>query len=296
MPPLNVAVAPHAEVLSEPVLTTSLSLNGGTLHLPAPAALDEEVAPGLKLVLMLSGRLSYRLDDQAPVAIAGPAFHLSVGRDTVQSQNRFEADALRYVAVRMPWPVHDDALGEALRPLFELADGRSRLCATFDQRAGAPLQAIARQMLACPLQGAVRRLYLSGKALELTASAMEQVLASARGGPAPQAGAARLSSRDTRCLQQARELLLHRLQDPPTLPQLAREVGINVTKLTGGFRQLFGHSVYGFVREQRMAQAYRLLSAGEISVAEAAWSCGYSDSHFTKVFHKRYGVRPSDLH
>ena len=89
--------------------------------------------------------------------------------------------------------------------------------------------------------------------------------------------------------------MLASLQQPPTLPELARRAGINVNKLTTGFRQLFGCSVYAFVREQRMAQAHALLAAGEMSVSEAAYACGYTDSHFSKAFQRRYGVLPSAL-
>ncbi|WP_373745158.1 helix-turn-helix transcriptional regulator, partial [Achromobacter insuavis] len=74
-----------------------------------------------------------------------------------------------------------------------------------------------------------------------------------------------------------------------------RRAGINVNKLTTGFRQLFGCSVYAFVREQRMAQAHALLAAGAMSVSEAAYACGYTDSHFSKAFQRRYGVLPSAL-
>ncbi|WP_390349001.1 helix-turn-helix transcriptional regulator [Variovorax boronicumulans] len=99
-----------------------------------------------------------------------------------------------------------------------------------------------------------------------------------------------------RKLRDAQDILLQRLQAPPTLPELARLSGTNVNKLTLGFRQLFGCSVYDFVREQRLELAYRMLAAGGISVADAALACGYTDSHFTKVFRKRYGVAPSALH
>lgn len=89
--------------------------------------------------------------------------------------------------------------------------------------------------------------------------------------------------------------LRQRLNDPPSLPELARLAGTNVNKLTTGFRQLFGCSVYEFVRAQRLDLAYRLIAAGHGSVAQAAQACGYTDSHFTKVFRQRFGVAPSAL-
>jgi len=93
----------------------------------------------------------------------------------------------------------------------------------------------------------------------------------------------------------ARDVLNDRLQAPPSLPLLAREVGINVNKLCAGFRQQFGTTVHGYVRERRLATAFELLSARRISVSEAAWQCGYTDSHFAKVFRARFGMLPNTL-
>lgn len=98
-----------------------------------------------------------------------------------------------------------------------------------------------------------------------------------------------------RAVLAARDVLDERLQAPPSLPALAREVGINVNKLCAGFREQFGTTVHGYVRERRLATAFELLSARRISVSEAAWQCGYTDSHFTKVFRARFGVLPNTL-
>lgn len=142
-------------------------------------------------------------------------------------------------------------------------------------------------MLLCPLQGTARRVYLAGKALELAATVMA--------GLEQRGGASTLRAHDVRRLRAAQDILRQRLDDPPSLPELARLAGTNVNKLTTGFRQLFGCSVYEFVRAQRLDLAYRLIAAGHGSVAQAAQACGYTDSHFTKVFRQRFGVAPSAL-
>lgn len=98
-----------------------------------------------------------------------------------------------------------------------------------------------------------------------------------------------------RAVLAARDVLEERLQTPPSLPVLAREVGINVNKLCAGFRAQFGTTVHGYVRERRLATAFELLSARRISVSEAAWQCGYTDSHFAKVFRARFGMLPNTL-
>ncbi|CAB3912304.1 helix-turn-helix transcriptional regulator [Achromobacter ruhlandii] len=270
-----------------------MSLAGGTLRFERGERVLEDLAPGLKLVLVLDGELRYRVPGAPAAQVSGPLLHLSLCRDPLRMEHEFGARrSLRFVSLRTSL----EHLRESLS--LEPADIAGLLRAPRDGapyadanlRLAAPLQALGRQMLACPMQGALKRMYLSAKALELTALALGALqpapAASTPGGP---------SRADVERLHHARDLLLADLQHPPTLPELARRVGVNVNKLTTGFRQLFGCSVYACVREQRMAQAHALLAAGEMSVSEAAYACGYTDSHFSKAFQRRYGVLPRAL-
>lgn len=270
-----------------------MSLAGGTLRFERGERVLEDLAPGLKLVLVLDGELRYRVPGAPAAQVSGPLLHLSLCRDPLRMEHEFGARrSLRFVSLR----TSQEHLRESLS--LEPADIAGLLRAPRDGapyadanlRLAAPLQALGRQMLACPMQGALKRMYLSAKALELTALALGALQ------PAPAASTPDGPSRaDVERLHHARDLLLADLQHPPTLPELARRVGVNVNKLTTGFRQLFGCSVYACVREQRMAQAHALLAAGEMSVSEAAYACGYTDSHFSKAFQRRYGVLPSAL-
>ncbi|WP_232734857.1 AraC family transcriptional regulator [Achromobacter ruhlandii] len=276
-----------------PAATPAMSLAGGTLRFERGERVLEDLAPGLKLVLVLDGELRYRVPGAPAAQVSGPLLHLSLCRDPLRMEHEFGAcRSLRFVSLRTSL----EHLRESLS--LEPADIAGLLRAPRDGapyadanlRLAAPLQALGRQMLACPMQGALKRMYLSAKALELTALALGALQ------PPPAASTPDGPSRaDVERLHHARDLLLADLQHPPTLPELARRVGVNVNKLTTGFRQLFGCSVYACVREQRMAQAHALLAAGEMSVSEAAYACGYTDSHFSKAFQRRYGVLPRAL-
>ncbi|MGE4437470.1 helix-turn-helix transcriptional regulator [Achromobacter sp.] len=275
-----------------PAVMPAMSLAGGTLRFERGERMQEDLAPGLKLVLVLEGELRYRVPGAPAAQVSGPLLHLSLCRDPLRMEHEFGARrALRFVSLRTSLAHLRESLSlepiDIARLLRAPRDGAPYADANL--RLAAPLQALGRQMLACPMQGALKRMYLSAKALELTALALGALQ------PAPAATSAGLSCADTECLHHARDLLAADLQHPPTLPELARRVGINVNKLTTGFRQLFGCSVYAFVREQRMARAHALLAAGAMGVSEAAYACGYTDSHFTKAFQRRYGVLPSAL-
>lgn len=266
-----------------------LVLNGGTLNAVQRARTMEENDAGLKVVLVLRGKLTYDMGYRNAVHIEGPAFHVSVSRDPFVVRHQYDAtDRLQYVAVRMPAASLTGAFDGDLAHLCGVSGSAlpKRCPMVLDRRADKALQALGRQMLFCPLQGLLRDLYLRGKALELTAAVMTDIQCRSD---------VRLTSHDVERLHQARDIVMQRLQTPPALPELARLSGINVSKLTQGFRTLFGCSVHDYVRERRLELAYRLLSCGEISVAHAADVCGYTDSHFTKAFRRRFGILPSQL-
>lgn len=153
------------------------------------------------------------------------------------------------------------------------------------------VQALAWQMIGCPLQGTARRLYLSGKALELLAFALDETRMACE--DCPLVKSATLTPRDIERLHSARRILLSELSDPPTLPILAARIGTNATKLSSGFREMFGTSVYAFVKGARLDEARLLLEAGEASITDVARRLGYHRASFATVFRERFGVTPS---
>ncbi|HEX2188419.1 MAG TPA: AraC family transcriptional regulator, partial [Longimicrobiaceae bacterium] len=133
-------------------------------------------------------------------------------------------------------------------------------------------------------------LFLEAQILEL----LGMQLAGLRQPPRP--GGLRLSRSDVDGIHAARELLLARLADPPSLAELARHALTNEFKLKRGFKALFGTSPYAYLLEHRLELARAHLLDTEWTVAEIARRVGYSDpAHLTHAFRKRYGQRPSDL-
>ncbi|VCU71394.1 Regulatory protein PchR [Pigmentiphaga humi] len=286
--------APVPEQWHVPAVTASLSISGGILRADRDQAITEHNEAGLKLVLLLGGELRYSMQRHRSMGIKGPAVHLSLSRSPFTVSHSFHAATpLQYVAVRMPEEVLQEGLDVDIG-LHARQRGRGADTPFFlDRQANRILQALGRQLLACPLRGNLRDLYLAGKALELTSSVLAG-LELATAGTA-QGDALTLSPRQLEALHEARALLLEQLSEPPGLAALGRQVGLNVTTLTRGFRTLFGCSVYQFVRDQRLELAYRMLAAGRCSVAHAASAAGYSDSHFSKAFQKRFGIAPRGL-
>jgi AraC-like DNA-binding protein len=91
----------------------------------------------------------------------------------------------------------------------------------------------------------------------------------------------------------AKDIIISRMTEPPTLNNLAIEVEISLKKLKEGFKQVYGASVYVFLLDYKMQVSKRLLSSGNYNVNEVALKVGYSTAtHFINAFKKKFGTTP----
>ncbi|AFY49094.1 DNA-binding domain-containing protein, AraC-type [Nostoc sp. PCC 7524] len=146
------------------------------------------------------------------------------------------------------------------------------------------------QILQCPYQGVTKRIYLESKALELMALLIADELALGES----KKGAYYLKSDDIDRIHYAKDILLQNIDNPPSLIELAHQVGLNDCTLKRGFRQVFGTTAFGYLHHQRLEKAGQLLAIGEMSIGEVARAVGFADrSYFAAAFRKQYGVNPS---
>lgn len=104
----------------------------------------------------------------------------------------------------------------------------------------------------------------------------------------------RISELDEIKIRKAKEILISNLASPPTIPQLAKQVGINELKLKTGFKRVFSDTVYNYLSSYRMEKAKYMLQSENKSVTEVAVEVGYSSfSKFSNAFRKKFGVNPS---
>ncbi|WYX22103.1 AraC family transcriptional regulator [Achromobacter xylosoxidans] len=209
--------ASHPELdWAVPAATPAMSLAGGTLRFERGERVLEDLTPGLKLVLVLEGELRYRVPGAPAAQVSGPLLHLSLCRDPLRMEHEFGARrSLRFVSLRTSLDHLRDSLSLEPADIVRLlrAPCHDDPYAEANLRLAPPLQALGRQMLACPMQGPLKRMYLSAKALELTALALG-ALQPAQAAPPPPG----LSRADTERLHHARDLLLADLQHPPPCP------------------------------------------------------------------------------
>ncbi|WP_051940544.1 AraC family transcriptional regulator [Phaeacidiphilus oryzae] len=104
--------------------------------------------------------------------------------------------------------------------------------------------------------------------------------------PGSAAGAGRLAA------ARARELLLSRMERPPSLDELAAEVGARPFPLLRVFRDAYGLPPHAWLTQERVRRARRLLDGG-VRPAEAAVRVGFVDqAHLTRHFRRMLGVPP----
>ncbi len=139
-------------------------------------------------------------------------------------------------------------------------------------------------------QDMARTAYLEAKATEFISNHLHYFRLEHDGG------AEGLSDYDQQQINEAALILLKDLADPPRIPELAREVGINASKLKQGFKDIFGQTIGRYLREQRMKRAYQLLETEANSVSAAAQAVGYTHAgHFARRFKEQYGFFPNEL-
>lgn len=151
------------------------------------------------------------------------------------------------------------------------------------------IQRCVSEMIHCTHIGTMKRLYMESKALEFIALFGES------DGYGSVGGSMLLRRDDITKLQQVRELVQIHFEQPLSIRELAKRVGMNEFKLKKGFRELFGMTIFELVRQIRMEKALWYIEVAGLNIGETAVSVGYSNvSNFTTTFRKHYGCNPSE--
>lgn len=94
-------------------------------------------------------------------------------------------------------------------------------------------------------------------------------------------------------IKKAKEIVIENMVEPPTLNELANEIGLPLKKLKDGFKQIYGETVFNFLLNYKLDYARKLLETKKHNVAEVGSMVGYStSSHFIAAFKKKFGTTP----
>ncbi|MEM9219707.1 MAG: AraC family transcriptional regulator [Cyanobacteria bacterium P01_F01_bin.150] len=148
---------------------------------------------------------------------------------------------------------------------------------------------VLQQILLCPHQGMIKRMYLESKVIELMALVLDHEALIQKGTEEK----AQLKPDQVERIHYAKEILLQDLNDPPSLTELAHQAGLNDFLLKHGFRQVFGKTVFGELRSHRLGLAKQQLAQQNVSVTEVAMQVGYgSGTAFARSFRREFGISP----
>ncbi len=81
-----------------------------------------------------------------------------------------------------------------------------------------------------------------------------------------------------------------------TIDELSEKFQVSPTQLKKSFRNVYGNSVYAYVRTQKMLSAAKLLQETDRTILDIAGECGYDNgSKFSKAFREVMGMTPRDF-
>lgn len=248
--------------------------------------IEEEQAAGLKIVAVHQGAMGCRSSAGQNVEVNSPSLILSSSSQNYLLNNQFYGQqTMKYTMIDISpeWlemqqlSLPDTCYHPRSPKLLQLVIPPSVL-------------AITHQLFACPTHSSLRQLYLSAKVSEITALCLHHSL-SHTNTPVMSV----LRQRDIDILHMAKTILIQEMESPPSLDELAKRLGVNTRKLTQGFRQLFGNSIYGWLQETRLETAFQLLSMNDANISTVAYQVGYTPAHFSVAFRKRFGISPNQL-
>lgn len=283
--------------VSGPQISTCMIADGLTLlsadyQVTKPFSMTDDRPPCVVLGVCLAHATTHgvelsepaRSKDESYVFLYG-ATHRSVS-DIVHDGNARN----RYVSLTMSWELFE----AMIRDLDSDSDLRGFSAAARQKTVlrrrslSEPIRTVVEQVQQSNREGTIGLIFLRGKSLELLSLCLDVF------SLPDNAVSACIRPSDAKRVLQARDMLAADLAREWSLNQLSREVGLNVKKLKVGFRDILGATVFGYLRELRMARAEELIRRDGFNIDQVAYAVGYSSaSHFSQVFRRRFGIVPS---
>jgi len=138
----------------------------------------------------------------------------------------------------------------------------------------------------------LRRQYLAAKCREIICAVINDLYQSSDNREFQ----SRFSIRDLNRVHEARDIIMDNFQNPPSIPKLATQVGLNQTKLKSLFKATFGVTINDLTQKCRMDRAVELLTTTDLGVAEVAYAVGYEyPANFSNAFRRALGHTPKQL-
>ncbi|TPW31526.1 helix-turn-helix transcriptional regulator [Martelella alba] len=107
---------------------------------------------------------------------------------------------------------------------------------------------------------------------------------------------ARLSPSESIKLGRAEEMIVEAYGHLPGVEELAAHAGVSANTLQRLFHAAHGMTVFHYMRKTKLEQARILLNRGEVTIAQAAFTAGYSSTaNFSTAFRRHFGFPPGKI-
>lgn len=253
--------------------------------------IDVPPARLLKVRLLLSGKI---VNPKQETILTGPQAHLHMAAGTA-SEGYFllGGEETKLIVLHCAAPFVESTLGLPCTELPPPLSAMMTSTTTSSHRIGLSAEVFhaaqrildSRHNIPSPLRSA----YLESMATTIICDVIAE-LSSRQFAARSLAG---LQPRDVSRIYEARDYLAQHFVAPPTIPQLARMVGMNQTKLKAGFKAVLGITSHRYVLERRMELASELLLQRSHNVTEIAYRVGYEyPTNFTFAFKRHFGCLP----
>jgi len=98
-----------------------------------------------------------------------------------------------------------------------------------------------------------------------------------------------------RRIKRVTTVLDQQYRDPPSIEQLADDVGLSSSRLAHLFREHVGKPIQGYILERRLQMAAMLLVQTHERISQIAYSVGFGDvSNFNHAFKRRFSMSPRE--
>jgi AraC-like DNA-binding protein len=172
--------------------------------------------------------------------------------------------------------------------LNNIQTNNSTALAKGEIKIGAKIFSVIQDIKNCFYKGLTRKIYIESKIYELIALSHHDL--------DQQKEAINLNGSDVEKIKFAAQLIRENIDNPFTIVELARKIGVNQTKLKEGFKTVFGDTVFGYLQEIRMNNARHYLTDTSLSIQEISLLSGYQNvSNFSIAFKRIFGYPPTKL-
>jgi len=178
-----------------------------------------------------------------------------------------------------------ESIPGALLPIYRDGAAEFKYTFPFDAEVKCALQS----MIFSDYTGSLRDRFIEAKSVELICLLMRALQREERSNlHSP------ISERESDLLEQVRSALVADLSSPPSVEELALQVGMGKLTLLNRFKQVYGVTLRNYLLQRRMEGAKTLLLQKNLSPKQVAWKLGYGHAcNFATAFKSYYGLTPS---